>query len=354
MDLPCPPTPRIWGLSFLFFPDFLCFIVQYSRNNCNRILLCGSGTEITTAYCSAEAVPKSRLLSSINSVYLIYKNMPVLQVLLNLPFLLFGFGIKTLFFLQKGLGKTYLCGLAKGLRFCTRPEAARHKVPYKSLSGLPFPIAKAHPSAQYKSPASSITCFSCMEITFAEAEKSYPIFASCGAASIYRRHVFEQIGLLDENHFAYLEDIDLGYRALIYGYRNVFAPRARVYHAGSASSGSRYNAFKTDLSSIKSITCFSCMEITFAEAEKILLSCSMTRSSSSTKPGSTTVSLFRKITYFVSAATMPAFTALQNPVLTEKEMKLSMELGKAARERGFLVVWTPQMTLKMKKNNKKK
>ncbi|MDE5933625.1 MAG: glycosyltransferase family 2 protein [Lachnospiraceae bacterium] len=84
-------------------------------------------------------------------------------------------------------------------------------------------------------------------------QESYPIFASCGAASIYRRCVFEQIGILDENHFAYLEDIDLGYRAQIYGYRNVFAPKARVYHAGSASSGSRYNQFKTDLSSINSI-----------------------------------------------------------------------------------------------------
>lgn len=29
--------------------------------------------------------------------------------------------------------------------------------------------------------------------------------------------------------------------------------------------------------------------------------------------------------------------------------KLSMELGRAAREKGFLVVWTPQLTLKMKK-----
>lgn len=84
-------------------------------------------------------------------------------------------------------------------------------------------------------------------------QKSYPIFASCGAAAIYRRCVFERIGILDENHFAYLEDIDLGYRAQIYGYRNVFAPKARVYHAGSASSGSRYNQFKTDLSSINSV-----------------------------------------------------------------------------------------------------
>lgn len=86
-----------------------------------------------------------------------------------------------------------------------------------------------------------------------EYQESYPIFASSGAAAIYRRCIFQKIGILDENHFAYLEDIDLGYRAQIYGYRNVFAPKARVYHAGSASSGSRYNRFKTDLSSRNSI-----------------------------------------------------------------------------------------------------
>lgn len=83
--------------------------------------------------------------------------------------------------------------------------------------------------------------------------KSYPVFAACGGASIYRRSVFMQIGALDENHFAYLEDIDLGYRAQIYGYRSLFVPDARVYHAGSAASGSRYNRFKTDLTSRNSI-----------------------------------------------------------------------------------------------------
>ncbi len=84
-------------------------------------------------------------------------------------------------------------------------------------------------------------------------EKSYDIFASCGGASLFRRAVLEKIGMFDENHFAYLEDIDLGYRSLLYGYRNVYAPKARVYHAGSASSGSRYNKFKVDLTSRNSI-----------------------------------------------------------------------------------------------------
>lgn len=80
-------------------------------------------------------------------------------------------------------------------------------------------------------------------------EKPVDIFASCGGASIYRKSIFEEIGYFDENHFAYLEDIDIGYRAQIYGYRNVYEPKAKVLHAGSATSGSRYNEFKTKLSS---------------------------------------------------------------------------------------------------------
>ena len=75
------------------------------------------------------------------------------------------------------------------------------------------------------------------------------VFAACGGAAIYRRNVLLKLGLFDELHFAYLEDIDLGYRAMLFGYRNRYCPDAIVYHAGSATSGSRYNAFKVDLSS---------------------------------------------------------------------------------------------------------
>ena len=80
-------------------------------------------------------------------------------------------------------------------------------------------------------------------------EKKVEIFAACGGAAIYRKSIIEEIGDFDENHFAYLEDIDIGYRAQIYGYRNIYEPRAKVIHAGSATSGSRYNEFKTRLSS---------------------------------------------------------------------------------------------------------
>lgn len=79
------------------------------------------------------------------------------------------------------------------------------------------------------------------------------IFAACAGAAIYRREALERTGLFDERHFAYLEDIDLGYRARILGYENWFVPGAVVYHLGSATSGSAYNEFKVSLASRNSV-----------------------------------------------------------------------------------------------------
>lgn len=63
----------------------------------------------------------------------------------------------------------------------------------------------------------------------------------------------ERFGYFDEEHFAYLEDTDLGYRAQIFGYENWYLPKARVYHVGSGTSGSRYNQFKIRYSSRNNI-----------------------------------------------------------------------------------------------------
>ena len=78
--------------------------------------------------------------------------------------------------------------------------------------------------------------------------KEIRIFAACGGAAIYRRSVLEEIGIFDEKHFAYLEDIDLGYRARLSGWENRYFPEAKVLHVGSGTSGSRYNDFKTGYS----------------------------------------------------------------------------------------------------------
>lgn len=79
------------------------------------------------------------------------------------------------------------------------------------------------------------------------------VFSACAGAAIYRREVFKTIGYFDEMHFAYLEDIDVGYRARIFGYENWYVPAALVYHVGSGTSGSRYNQFKTRYSSRNNI-----------------------------------------------------------------------------------------------------
>lgn len=70
------------------------------------------------------------------------------------------------------------------------------------------------------------------------------VFSACAGAAIYRTEILKKLGMFDENHFAYLEDLDIGYRARIYGFKNMYNPNARVYHAGSGTSGSRHNIFK--------------------------------------------------------------------------------------------------------------
>ena len=78
--------------------------------------------------------------------------------------------------------------------------------------------------------------------------KAAKVFSACGGAAIYRRSILDEIGWFDEFHFAYLEDTDIGYRARIMGYKNIYCPGAKVYHVGSGATGSRYNDFKIRIS----------------------------------------------------------------------------------------------------------
>lgn len=84
-------------------------------------------------------------------------------------------------------------------------------------------------------------------------EKEKKVFSACAGAAIYRKKLIQELGYLDEEHFAYLEDMDLGYRARIAGYENWYFPKAKVYHIGSGTTGSRYNQFKIRYSSRNNI-----------------------------------------------------------------------------------------------------
>ena len=65
------------------------------------------------------------------------------------------------------------------------------------------------------------------------------IFAPCAAAALYSRDVFLEAGGFDEDYFCYAEDIDLGFRLRLLGYRCLYVPDAVVHHKGSASTGTR-------------------------------------------------------------------------------------------------------------------
>lgn len=79
------------------------------------------------------------------------------------------------------------------------------------------------------------------------------VFSCCACAALYRKDVWDRLGGMDERHFAYLEDVDTGWRANKEGYGNYCLNSATAWHLGSASSGSRYNAFKAVQSARNSV-----------------------------------------------------------------------------------------------------
>ncbi len=62
------------------------------------------------------------------------------------------------------------------------------------------------------------------------------VASPCAAAALYRRAMLDEIGLFNEDFFAYYEDVELGMRAQIAGYRCVYVPTAITYHLGSETS----------------------------------------------------------------------------------------------------------------------
>jgi len=62
------------------------------------------------------------------------------------------------------------------------------------------------------------------------------IFGPSGGAALYRRTMLDEIGLFDEDFFAYLEDVDLAWRAQWAGWKCLYVPAATVLHLHSATS----------------------------------------------------------------------------------------------------------------------
>lgn len=63
------------------------------------------------------------------------------------------------------------------------------------------------------------------------------VFGPCAGAALYRVAAIEEVGMFDDDFFAYHEDADIHFRLQLYGWKTMYQPKAIAYHAtGSTSS----------------------------------------------------------------------------------------------------------------------
>jgi GT2 family glycosyltransferase len=89
---------------------------------------------------------------------------------------------------------------------------------YYTIWGLPYPRGRG-------------------ETDINKYDSDIEIFGASGGASLYRVKMLKEIGLLDEDFFAYYEDVDLSFRAQLAGWKVRYVPTAEVYHQIGATSG---------------------------------------------------------------------------------------------------------------------
>ena len=75
-------------------------------------------------------------------------------------------------------------------------------------------------------------------------DKDVWVFGASGGASLYRIKMLNEIGLFDQDFFAYYEDVDISFRAQLAGWKVGYVPQAKVYHEIMATS-SRIKGFAT-------------------------------------------------------------------------------------------------------------
>ena len=75
-------------------------------------------------------------------------------------------------------------------------------------------------------------------------DKSPDILGASGGASLYRMRMLAEVGLFDEDFFAYYEDVDLSMRAQLAGWKIAYVPQAVAYHQTS-TTGKKIKGFFT-------------------------------------------------------------------------------------------------------------
>ena len=96
---------------------------------------------------------------------------------------------------------------------------------FYTIYGLPFPRGRN-------------------QIDTGQYDDSTDIFGASGGASLYSAKMFAQIGIFDEDYFAYYEDVDISFRAQLYGWKVKYQPKAVVRHHINGTS-SKISGFAT-------------------------------------------------------------------------------------------------------------
>lgn len=103
---------------------------------------------------------------------------------------------------------------------------------FYSIWGLPFPRGRDE-----------------VDVGQFDTEDQHCVFTGTGGASLFRTTMLREVGLFDQDFFAYYEDVDLGFRSQLAGWKAAYEPRAIVYHRMHATSArlpnfTRYHAQK--------------------------------------------------------------------------------------------------------------
>jgi GT2 family glycosyltransferase len=117
--------------------------------------------------------------------------------------------------LVKGLGHKDTA-IATGLLLHADGKTIDSTGDYYSTWGMPFPRNRGDKTE--------------------EAPESQYVFSASGGASLYRTSLFKEIGLFDENFFAYYEDVDISFRTQLTGQKIYYTNKAVAYHKQGATS----------------------------------------------------------------------------------------------------------------------
>lgn len=101
---------------------------------------------------------------------------------------------------------------------------------FYSIWGLPFPRGRN-------------------EIDRGQYDDKLEVFGASGGASLYKTSMLKEIGLFDQDFFAYFEDVDISFRAQLAGWKVHYESKAIVYHKVGATSSklgnfARYHSVK--------------------------------------------------------------------------------------------------------------